>query len=61
MLPTYVGWPTFKWSSDLAKEGGRACLTDGERRINGGGVSEGGRCMLSLAGSGEPQTFVEEK
>lgn len=45
----------------MAKEGGRVCLTDGERHINGDGVSEGGRCMLYLAGSGEPQTFVEEK
>lgn len=45
----------------MAKEGGRVYLTDGEHHINGGGVSEGRRCMLSLAGSGEPQTFVEEK
>lgn len=33
----------------MAKEGGRVCLTDGERHINGGGVREGGKCMLSLA------------
>lgn len=27
------------------------CVTDRGHRINGGGVSESGRCMLSLAGS----------